>query len=188
MDSKKLFKILAPVGAIIGLVLIAVVVIKKQSQSAFEGTGQPAIEVGGQLPDFDLVQFSSGKEMKFSELDKKVVLVNFWATWCEACMVEMPSIVKLRKAYESKGFEVLALNVDENPEAVLPKTLNRLGLDFPIYVDRDQKLADLFDVHAIPLTVILDRNRKILFIETGERDWNGSDIHAKLEAWLAAGA
>jgi thiol-disulfide isomerase/thioredoxin len=145
-----------------------------------------SLKIGSILPDFQLDLYGSGgKTVQASTLKSKVTLINFWATWCEACMVEMPSIVKVWQSYKDKGFDVASVNVDQNPEAVLPKTLKRLGMEFPVYTDKDSKLADLFQIQAIPLSVIIDRNRKILFIENGERDWNGSDIRAEIEKWLS---
>ena len=100
-------------------------------------------------------------------------------------MIEMPSIVKLRETYRAKGFEVVAINLDEKPTAALPQTMKKLGIDFTVYLDHDQKLADLFRVEAIPLTVILDKDRKVLMIENGEKDWDGAEFRAQLEKWLS---
>ena len=121
---------------------------------------------------------------ELSDIKAKVILVNFWATWCEACMVEMPSIVQLRNEYKDKGFEVVGVNLDENFEAVVPKATKELGITFPVFSDVEGKITDYFDVHAIPLTVILGAGRKILFIENGDRNWNDQDIHHQLEQWL----
>jgi peroxiredoxin len=141
------------------------------------------IQVGTALPDFVLERSDAGTT-QLSKIQAKIILINFWATWCDSCMVEIPSIVKLRSDYHARGFEVIAINVDENPIAVLPKTIQRFKIDFPLYVDTNGVLSDLFNVNAIPLTVILDKNREILFIESGERDWNGKEIRSKLEQWL----
>lgn len=143
------------------------------------------VDVGRILPDFSLTPFQGKSPESISQAGGKVTLVNFWATWCEACMVEMPSIVKLQQAYRGKGFRVVAIDLDEKPEAVLPKTMKDLGIDFPVFVDSDNKLSELFDVHAIPLTVIIDKDRKVLFMENGERNWNGEEIRSKLDKWLS---
>jgi thiol-disulfide isomerase/thioredoxin len=146
----------------------------------------PAITEGSTLPDFSVLQFGSKHApTPISKLAGKVTLVNFWATWCEACMVEMPSLVRLQQAYKDKGLEVVEIDLDEQPEAVLPKTLKRLGIGFPVYLDNGTELSDLFDIQAIPLTIVLDKNRKVLLIENGERDWNGQDFRAELDRWLS---
>jgi thiol-disulfide isomerase/thioredoxin len=196
----RIWKVLAPVGAILVLVVGGLYAVKSQvakqggphggeaTQTGGNAEGQAQMVVGATLPDFRLERFGTTGDAKFiqaSQLKSKVTLINFWATWCEACMVEMPSIAKLWDGYKAKGFDVVAVNVDQNPDAVLPRTIQRLKLDFPVYVDKESKLADLFQIQAIPLSVVIDQNRKILMIENGERDWDGTDVHAELEKWLA---
>lgn len=143
------------------------------------------VDVGRVLPDFSITPFQGKGPEPISQAGGNVTLINFWATWCEACMVEMPSIVKLQKAYQGRKFRVIAIDLDEKPEAVLPRTLKDLGIDFPVFLDTDNKVSELFDVHAIPLTVIIDRTRKVLFMENGERNWNSGEIRSKLDQWLA---
>jgi thiol-disulfide isomerase/thioredoxin len=179
-------KILVPVAVIGALAGAGLFALSRLAQDP--GNGESiAIVAGATLPDFEL-QKLDGTQSKFSDLaasGTKVVMVNFWATWCESCVIEMPSIVELRRSFKAKGFEVVAVNVDENPAAVVPKAVRQLGIDFPVYIDPGTNLADLFDVHAIPLTVIIDRTGKVLFVESGERNWNGSDIREQMERWLS---
>ena len=128
--------------------------------------------------------------MKLADFQQKIasaekpIVVDFWATWCEACMVEMPSILKLRQEFKPKGFDLVAVNVDENPNAVLPKTLKKLGIDFPVFIDEENKLGDLFQIQAIPLTVIIDKDRKVLYIEGGEKDWYSKEVRELMQGWL----
>jgi thiol-disulfide isomerase/thioredoxin len=182
-----ILKVLIPVVGIIILAAIGLTLIKEQTASkkaASTSEQAPAeVRVGSTLPDIALQRFQ-GKPTHLSELGAKVVLINFWATWCEACLVEMPSIIELRKAFKAKGFDVAAVNVDEKPEAVLPPALKKLGIDFPVYTDSEGKLGDFFDIHAIPLTVIVDKNRKILMIQSGDFQWNSSDMRAQVSQWL----
>ncbi len=142
-------------------------------------------EVGTVLPDFGAPKVGNEKQsLRFSQLQSKIVMVNFWATWCEACIVEMPSIVRLRTDYKSKGFEVLGVSLDEN-STLVPPMMKKLGMEFPVVIDSEGKLGDLFDVHAIPLTIIMDKSGKILMLQKGELDWNSAKFREKLEAWLA---
>ncbi len=183
----RILQVLLPVVIVLAVVVGGLQWIKSQQKknpNAPSGQVEDQLEEGRALPDFELPTFQ-GETVRLSSLQKKVVLVNFWATWCEACMVELPSIVRLREAYSAKGFEVLLINVDENPQAVIPKVLNKMGIKFPVYWDEGQKLAELFGVEAIPLTVLLDENRKVLLIESGERDWYGQEIRRDLERWLS---
>jgi len=187
--TPSIFKVLAPIAAILAVVLVALYALKSSVSSKNEGEAghdQAAVEIqtGTVLPDVTLHAFGGGTK-KIGDLKAKVVLMNFWASWCEACMVEMQSIVKLREAYHDKGFEVAAIDVDDNPEAVIPKIVRQKGMTFPVFTDDGQRLSELFDVHAIPLSVVMNKDRKVLMLESGERDWNGKDIRSQLEEWLS---
>ncbi len=186
-STRNLFlKVILPVAVIILTVVGGLELLKKQVSNFNSGEGAVRGELGqgSILPNFELEKFNGGK-LHVSDLKTKVALVNFWATWCEACMVEMPSLLKLRDLYKNRGFELIAINVDENPTVILPRTLQQLGIDFTVYIDPEGQLAQTFDVHAIPLTVIMDRDRKVLLLESGERDWVGSEIRGLLDQWLA---
>jgi peroxiredoxin len=176
-------KAVVPVAAILAAVTGGLYFLKGQVGRPGAEAGAE-IKVGSILPDFELKPYDGGPARKLSQLGAKVVMVNFWATWCEACMVELPSIVEAREKYHARGFEVLAIDVDENPAAVVPKVAARLGMKFPILTDPEGELAELFDVHAIPLTVVAGKDRKVLYMESGERDWSADDARAQLEKWL----
>lgn len=189
--SKAFLKLLIPVVGLLIAIVIALTVIKKMSGTSprsSQTTDGFEIKVGAIIPDFNLPLFQ-GAEIAASKLIEtqkaKVVLINFWATWCDACVAEMPSLIRLRNQYKEKGLSFVAVNLDENPDQVLPKALKNFAITFPVYHDEDGKLAEIFDVRAIPLTVLMDSERKILFIESGERDWDDVEIHSKMERWLS---
>lgn len=194
-------KVLLPVA---GIVLMAVGGLFVARQFTHSGSGQgspttsgtsntgesyPAVigdlKVGTVLPDFQLHPYQANGTYAVSSLKSKVNLINFWATWCEACMIEMPSIVALHQGYKDRGFDVLAVNLDQNPDTVLPRTIQKYKMGFTVFTDQDSHLADLFQIQAIPLTVVVDQNRKILMIENEGIDWNGSQFRAALEKWLS---
>jgi len=184
-QRNSLIKVMVPILVISVLVVGGLTYVKSRYGAGHRNSdAQNQIALGKTLPDFMMKRFGAGN-VKASDLKFKVLLINFWATWCEACMVEMPSIVRLQKHYADKGLAIAEINVDDNPTAVLPGTLKKLGIDFPVYIDENQKLSELFDVHAIPLTVIVDKTFKVVLIESGERNWNGDDIHADMDKWLA---
>jgi thiol-disulfide isomerase/thioredoxin len=143
-------------------------------------------KVGATLPD---LRFESldGKSVQLSQIQARVVLINFWATWCEACMDEMPSLVRLHEQLAGQGFEIYGVNLDEKPGQAIPATVAEFKIRFPNFIDRGGTLGDAFDVHAIPFTVIVDRSRKVLETVAGDRDWTHPRFVAKLRAWLAAG-
>ncbi|MDR3605814.1 MAG: TlpA disulfide reductase family protein [Oligoflexia bacterium] len=156
-----------------------------QKPAAEKGGAPEELKIGSQIPDFTMRRFGENDWIKLSALQNKVIMINFWASWCEACVVEMPSIVKLRDAYRAKGFEVAGINLDETPDQAIPRLVKKLNIDFPVYTDPEGKIAEIFDVHAIPLTVILDSKRRILMLENGDRDWNSEEVRSKLEKWLS---
>lgn len=136
-----------------------------------------------EIDDLELYRID-GQKLHLSEFKSKIIMINFWASWCEACLVEIPSILKLHESFAPKGFEVIFLNIEDNPQALVPPIAKKLGIPFPVFFDKNQKISDIFDVHGIPFTVILDAKRKILMIETGERDWNSHSMRRKLEEWV----
>jgi thiol-disulfide isomerase/thioredoxin len=181
-------------GAYLGLSLLKDKIQKDRSERA-KVIPVVDLKVGAVLPDFELDPFLSSdkppegegpaaKLLSFKSLPHKVVLINFWATWCSACIEEMPSIVKLREKFKDRGFEVLGVNVDEKPELVVPSMVTKLKMNFPLFVDRDGTLSEFFDVHAIPLSILLTNEGKVLLVESGDRDWFGKDIQKLVETHL----
>ncbi len=145
--------------------------------------GASPLKVGAAVPDFTLTRLD-GKTVKVSQLGKKVILVNFWASWCAPCLTELPSIQSLRIAYKDRGFEVVAVNSDEDPKTAIPQVLSKLRLEVPLYVDPKGTLSESFGITAFPYSMVLDSKRKVLFLESRERDWNSAEIRTKLESWL----
>lgn len=177
-------RIFIPIAVILTLILGALIAIKasvqKETRLAFQDI--ELIE-GSELPNLTLT-YLDGKKAMLGDLPHKVMMINFWATWCEACLEEMPSIVKLRNQFSSQGFEVLGVNVDEDPEKVAPAMMKKFNIEFPVLTDKNGELAQMFDVHAIPLTVIINQGRKILFVESGGREWDSDDIQQMMKTWL----
>jgi thiol-disulfide isomerase/thioredoxin len=146
----------------------------------------PPYKAGEVLPDFALRTFE-GKKRRLSELtakSAKITVINFWATWCGSCLIEMPSLIRLSHQLKDQGLEVLAVNLDENPKKDVPPVATRLGMDFKIVLDPENHLTDYFDVEAIPVTVILGKNREILAVESGERDWDSKEWTDRFSLWL----
>ena len=178
-------RLLIPIVVILGVVVVSLMAIKASFQRDIRATHE-RIELteGAEVPNIELTQLDESK-VRLGDLTHKVMFINFWATWCEACMEEMPSLVQLREKYASRGFEILGVNVDENPIPIAANTAKKLGITFPIFTDKSGALGNQFDLNAIPLTVIINKNRKILMVEAGGREWNTEDIHQLIEKWLA---
>ena len=173
--------VLVPLGIILAVIWGALTVLK--SQMAPRESGRLELKVGATLPDLTFNQ-TDGKSFKLSDSKAKVILINFWATWCEACMEEMPSLVQLHNTYQSKGLEIYGVNLDEDPAKAIAATSKEFEIKFTSFFDRDGKLGEAFDVHAIPLTITVDQMRKILEIKAGDRDWMDKSYLQKLENWL----
>jgi thiol-disulfide isomerase/thioredoxin len=185
-QKTSVFSVLTPVAVILTVVLVALSFLKRFEKSgAADKTAHTHLDlsVGTILPDLEF-QSIDQTQIKLSSLGSRVVLINFWASWCTPCLAEIPSINALRKKYHDQGFEVVGINVDENPTEVLPKFQKKLGMEFTSYVDPEGTLSDLFDVQGIPFTVVLDKNRKVLQVETGDRDWFNEEMRQQMESWL----
>ena len=180
--KKPLNKAMLPIVALIVTTLSFLFIVKFTLLNQQKSTNQT--QPGITIPSFQLHP-TEGKPVFFSDLGKKVVLINFWAAWCESCLSEMPSIIALRKKYLRNNFDVVFVNLDENPKSVIPSISKQMGIDFTQYVDKNGTLTDLFSVFAIPFTVILDNQRKILYTESGDRDWNSKEVQKKVETWLS---
>ncbi len=171
------------VGAL-AVSLILLLAIKSKIRPAMP-TDQAKVEVveGATLPDIELTKLD-GSKVSLSQLKHKVILLNFWATWCEACMTEMPSLIKLREKYSKDGFEILGINLDNNPDNAVPPVQKKLGMTFPIFKDESGNIGDMFDVHAIPLSLVLNKDRTILYTYSGDQDWNSEEVFNLVEQWL----
>ncbi|MCC7441376.1 MAG: TlpA family protein disulfide reductase [Bdellovibrionales bacterium] len=147
------------------------------------GKGSGALTVGRKMGDFELISIT-GQSARLSSFGKKILMLNFWATWCPPCMAEMPTIQELRNDYVSRGFEVLGVNLDDDPASAVPKTVERMGLRFPMFMDPDGATGNLFGVEALPTTVVVNASGVILFVERGDRDWSSRAFRKRLDAWL----
>jgi len=115
-----------------------------------------AAEKKGAAPDFTL-KSKSGENMRLEEQQGNVVLINFWASWCAPCREELPHFEALQQEYADLGFTILAVNVDEDPSKA-DDLLNEIPVSFPVLFDDDDKVSKLYDVRAMPTTVIVDRD------------------------------
>jgi peroxiredoxin len=125
-----------------------------------------------------------GTSLALGDFRGKVVLLNFWATWCEPCLDEMPALERLARTYRARGLVVLALSVDREGASVVRPYLERNRLTFPVGLDPQQAVARLYRVWALPSTLVLDRAGVALFVVHGARDWDSPASHALLEGLL----
>ncbi len=119
-------------------------------------------------PDFTL-RSSLGQNLRLLEQRGQIVMVNFWASWCGPCKVELPHLNKLYDKYRASGFVLLGVNIDEDPR-LAASIAQRMGLKFPILLDSDKAVAKRYDLGTMPSTVIIDRDGKVRQIHLGYRD------------------
>lgn len=110
--------------------------------------------IGTPAEDFHLSDLD-GKPQSLSQYRGKVVLVNFWATWCKPCTTEMPAMQAMYDKLREKGFVVLAINELED-EAKVREHIKQYGHTFPVLMDRDNKIANQFGVFGLPVSVFID--------------------------------
>ncbi|WP_232787846.1 TlpA disulfide reductase family protein [Paraglaciecola sp. MB-3u-78] len=121
-----------------------------------------AADVKGPAPDFTLAS-KEGGNVRLQEQLGNVVLINFWASWCGPCREELPYLEELQQEYADLGFTILAVNVDEDPSKA-DILLNDIPVSFPVLFDVNDEVSKLYDVQAMPTTVIVDRdgNQRLL--------------------------
>ncbi len=123
-----------------------------------------------------------GQSARLGALKGKVVLVNFWATWCAPCVEEMPALARLREKLAPRGFEVLAVNQGEMPARVTAFT-ERSNLDIPVALDREKSVAKAWKVRALPTTFVVDAKGRIRLYAEGELD-TGPALEAAIAPML----
>jgi thiol-disulfide isomerase/thioredoxin len=115
-----------------------------------------------QSPDFTLTEVVSGKPLKLSSLKGKIVLLDFWATWCPPCRAEIPHFIDLQKEFGSKGLQVVGLSVDQQAERV-PGFIKNFGINYPVVVDGTGRLSQEYGgITGIPTTFLLGKDGSVL--------------------------
>lgn len=142
--------------------------------------------IGEAAPDFSLRDIN-GQQVSLSDYEGKVVLINFWATWCQPCQVEMPYLQKMHTDFADKGFVVLSISIDEARSASQVKPLvKRGGFTFPVLLDKDTSVVSVYNPSKIlPYTAVLDREHKIQGVHQGYNPGDEVGLRAEVEALLA---
>lgn len=128
-----------------------------------------ADNIEGPAPDFTLKSNQDGQNLRLEDFRGQVVMVNFWASWCGPCRQEMPLMDDIFKKYEKFGFTILAVNVDED-SADADRFLSDVPVSFPVLYDNESRISEMYDVDAMPTTVMIDRNGNKRFLHRGYKD------------------
>ena len=126
---------------------------------------QAGVIVGSKVPGFTL-QSADGGNVKLSEFRGKVVLINYWATWCGPCRQELPELDKIHKQFSAKGFTMLGINIDNKPKNAI-KMLKRLKIKFPVVFDPKKKVSEQMNVDAMPFTILVDQSGVARYVHRG---------------------
>jgi len=129
------------------------------------GDRAPAPKVGSPAPNFVITDLN-GESVQLSEYRGHIILLNFWATTCAACQLEMPEFRESYETHHAEGYTVLAVEVD-GVERKVRGFVERYRLSFPILVDTDAKLQELYQIRGIPVSFFIDRDGIIRFIHYG---------------------
>ena len=137
---------------------------------------------GGATPSLAL-QDVEGRPHRLEDYRGKVVLVNFWATWCEPCREEMPSMNKLRASLAGQPFEVLAINLAES-ESRIRRFIEQVPLEFPVLMDRDSAVAKAWRARVLPISFLVGRDGRIRYSVVGEIDWTQERVRKIIQDML----
>jgi thiol-disulfide isomerase/thioredoxin len=133
---------------------------------------------GGATPALKLDTIG-GRPLSLDEFRGRTVIVNFWATWCEPCVAEMPSLERLRKRLSGRGVEVIAVNYQENAARIQP-FVERLGLTFPIVRDHDGTARSAWHVDTFPTSFVVGPDQRVVWRAAGEIDWDDPRVEAQI--------
>jgi peroxiredoxin len=125
-------------------------------------------------PNFTLKSIN-GEEVSLSQQRGKYVLVNFWATWCGPCKVEMPSLETLHQRFKSKNFSLLAISNDMFGAKIVKPFIKANNLTFPVLLDQQLQASNKFGVVSLPTTFMIDPEGNIIGELRGAEDWASSE-------------
>ncbi|HXH85225.1 MAG TPA: TlpA disulfide reductase family protein [Nitrospira sp.] len=171
--------------AALGGILLAVTGPLAFSMSTEPGVGFPVaqrgvVKAGDEAPNFRLRDMK-GQMVALSDLRGKVVLLNFWATWCGPCRIEMPAMEQLYRAYPRKDFEILAVSTDAQGVAVTRPFQQENKLTFPILHDADFRVGLAYGARTLSMTFMVDRQGIVRQQIFGARDWGAPEAHQLIQ-------
>jgi peroxiredoxin len=161
-----------------------------QQQGGGEGGG--AVSAGGKTGDKQVVgdfvlRDLKGKRVQFRDFNGKVVLISFWATWCEPCKHELPRLQEIWQRLQDKGFELVSIAVDPpDLESQLRQMVRRYRYKFPVLLDQETEVSNRFNpTMDLPFSVLVDRNGRIAAIHQGYKTGDEVSIEKKVSDLLA---
>lgn len=159
---------------------VAVLLTAPGAACAAGGTMKPWS--GGATPPLSLRDVE-GREHKLADYKGKVVVLNFWATWCDPCREEMPSMQRLQDKLAGKPFVILAVDYGEGPPRV-KGFLKTLPVRFTVLLDRDTSAATAWKVEVLPTTLVIDAEQRVRFVAVGDIGWDTPPIETEIRKLL----
>lgn len=135
-------------------------------------------------PEISVKAIADGSTLKLSALKGKVVLLNFWATWCPPCRDEIPSMMKLDKAMTGKPFQMVAVSMDEGGKPAIDTFFKERGFMLPTYLDSNGMAARSYGVTGVPESFIVDKSGVIVKKIIGGLDWGSPEVASFLEGLM----
>ena len=136
-----------------------------------------------QAPEFSLTTLDQ-QSIQLADYKGKVVVLNFWATYCIPCRIEMPSLEKLSQKYQDQEVSVVAISLDDGRRKSIARLVEKMNLTFPIAIE-GQAVGDDYEVSVLPVTYIIGKQGELLARVVGDRDWASEEADQLVEAVLA---
>jgi peroxiredoxin len=141
--------------------------------------------LGQPIADFSLPDLR-GSTISLSSLKGKVVFLNVWATWCQPCIDEMPTIQRLHDQLQPRGLEVLTVSLDPLGSQIVEPFLKQYGLSFPVLLDVKSQLQKLYGTTGVPESFIIDKDGRLVEKVVGPRDWSHPNMLNLFQQLMAA--
>jgi thiol-disulfide isomerase/thioredoxin len=170
---------------VISIFLISVTGYAESIQDKLLELGISATDKKTESIDFELEDMN-GNLRTLSSYRGKLVFLNFWATWCGPCRIEMPSMQRLYNELNKDGFEIIAVDLMEDKK-VVNKFLDQHNLTFPVLLDKKGDVGALYGVRNIPTTYLIDRDGYIIARQIGAREWDTQEIQSVFREILQKG-
>jgi peroxiredoxin len=165
---------LAFAGTVVFLMIALVGIGGEAAPDILSVAGRNGVKLGEPAPNIQLRDLN-GRLVTLSDLRGKVVLLNFWATWCGPCRVEMPALEQLYRTFSRKDLEILAVSTDAQGVLVTRPFQQENHLTFPILHDADYRVGLTYGARSLPMTFLVDRQGVVRHQIFGARDWAASE-------------
>ena len=174
MSLRRATRVLLPLAMLAGFVL--------GLSAARAAGGELKPWSGGATPPLALRDLQ-GKEHKLADYRGKVVVLNFWATWCDPCREEMPSMQRLQDKLAGKSFAILAIDYGEGAPRI-QDFLKKVPVRFTVLLDRDTSTATAWKVKVLPTTLVLDPQQRIRYSVVGDLEWDSQSVEDTIKKLL----